>query len=176
MQYLAQIRKKLNLSFGDLAEYLKISRAHIQLAEIGKRRLKGNELLFASNLKVLVLNKDMDKNAPDYSNENELAEMETELESRISDLETQLDKRREELQKMERQYKQVCTSLPYYDHIQSHLLHLSLSQRNWLQKNREFQEKLIQSSGLSAQHKLKFRIQSLGDEILYHRNAMKKMG
>jgi transcriptional regulator with XRE-family HTH domain len=165
MQYLAQIRKKLNLSFGDLSEYLKISRAHIQYAEIGKRRLKGNELLFASNLKVLVLNKDMDKKAPAYSSENELAEMQKELESRIFDLESQLDKRKEELQKMERQYKQVCTSLPYYDHIQSHMLHLSLSQRNWLQKNREFQEKLLQTNGLLAQHKLKFRIKSLSDEI-----------
>ncbi len=174
MQYLAQIRKKLNLSFGDLAEYLKISRTHIQLAEVGQRRLKGSELLFAANLKTLVLNKVMDKTAPEYSDKNERAELLVELKSRVNELESQLEKRREELKKMESTYKQVCTSLPYYDHIQSHILYLSLSQRNWLQKNREFQEKLLQANGLSAQHKLKFKIKSLSDEMLYHLNVLRK--
>jgi transcriptional regulator with XRE-family HTH domain len=175
MQYLGQIRKKLNLSYGDLSEYLKISRPHIQMAETGKRRLKGAELLFAANLKTLVLNKVMDKTAPEYSDKNERAELQMELQSRVDELESQLEKRKEELKKMESTYKQVCTSLPYYDHIQSHMQYLSLSQRNWLQKNREFQEKILQANGLSAQHKLKFKIKSLNDEMFYHLNAMRKM-
>ncbi len=172
MQYLAQIRKKLNLSLNDLSEYLKISRGHILRAQTGKRRLKGNELLFAANLKILVLNKDMDKSAPEYSAENEIAQWKENLAPRIIELEFQIGQRELELEKLILNYKQVCYSLPYYDHIQSHMLHLSQSQRNWLQKNREYQEKLLAANGLEAQHRMKLRIKLLKEELKFHREVV----
>jgi hypothetical protein len=87
-------------------------------------------------------------------------------------LEFQIGQRESELEKLILNYKQVCYSLPYYDHIQSHMLHLLQSQRNWLQKNREYQEKLLANNGLEAQHRLKLRVRLLKEELKFHRELM----
>ncbi len=176
MQYLLKIRKKLNISQYDLAEYLMISRSMVLKAENGERRLHGTELYFATKLKMVLDEKDLKKIDLPYSNEKEIAEMRSELEKKLIELEFQLGKREQELQKMEKNYKTVCESMNYYNYLETKINSFSQTKRKLIQKNREYQEKILADNGLLLQHKLKFKIKSLTDEIQYYNDVLRVSG
>ncbi len=176
MKYLLEIRKKLNISQNDLAEYLMISRPMVLKAERGERRLHGPELQFATKLKMVLDEKDHKKIDLPYSSEKEIAEMRIELENKLTELEFQLGNRELELKKMEKQYKVVCESINYYNFLQTKINFFSQTKRKWIQKNHEYQEKILAENGLLMQHKLKFRIKSLKDEIQYYNNVLRVSG
>jgi predicted transcriptional regulator len=176
MHYLLEIRKKLNLSLQDLAEYLMVGRELIHKAENGQRRLHGYELQFATKLKMVLDEKDQKKIDLPYSNKKEIDEMRIELDNKLIELEFQLGNREQDLKKMEKQYKVVCESLNYYNFLQTKINFFSQTKRKWIQQNREYQEKIQAENGLMMQHKLKFRIKSLKDEIQYYNNVLRVSG
>jgi transcriptional regulator with XRE-family HTH domain len=174
MANLLLLRKKLNLSLDDLAEYLGNSRAQVSRIERGIRTLNGPEQYFAANLQILLMNKENDPKSATYSNKDESAQLRAEIKYRIDELELQLANRKQELKKMLASYRQVCEALPYYKHIEANLRFLDQTHRQWLKSNREYQEKLLLNNGLLAQHKLKSRIKVVTEELKFHRTALKK--
>ncbi len=170
------LRKKLNLSQKELADFLVMSRSLLASIEQNKRKVLGWPLLNLLKIKELVYNKENEAIVNFYSNTEELQFAKLELEKRNEQIPMLLRSKRKELMQMQKAYKTGIEALAYWEYMQKNPVGLSPIQYEWVKDRLSFQQHQLENVGLLAQHKLKIRLTELSNELLMNKKFLKMKG
>jgi transcriptional regulator with XRE-family HTH domain len=170
------LRKKLNLSQKELADFLVMSRSLLASIEQNKRKILGWPLVELLKVKEIVNYKEKEANENFYSNTAELQNAKTELEKRNVQILGLLKSKRKELMQMQKAYNTGTKALAYWQYMQKNPGRLSPIQYEWVKDRLSLQEQQLEIVGLLAQHKLKIRLAELSNELLMNKKFLKMKG
>jgi transcriptional regulator with XRE-family HTH domain len=170
------LRKKLNLTQSELADFLIMSRPLLALVEQNRRKMLGWPLLNLLKIKELVYNKENEANANFYSNTAELQNAKAELEKRNQQIIGLMRSKKDELMQMQKAYETEIKPLAYWQYMQKNPVGLSPIQYEWVKERQSLQQQQLENVGLLAQHKLKIRLTELSNELLMNKKFLKMKG
>ncbi len=167
------LRKKLNLSQKELADFLIMSRSLLASVEQNKRKILGWPLVELLKVTEIVYNKENEAHESFYSNADELQIAKAELEKRNQQILGLMRSKRKELTQMQKAYKTGIKALAYWQYMQKNPGRLSPIQYEWVKDRLSLQQHQLENVGLLAQHKLKIRLSDLSNELLLNKKFLK---